>query len=163
MAELHFAAGRLDEAIDTAQQALASLGHTRNRSAWVQHVAGAIASYLLVRGDIARAASIAKECFEAARMMGLPHEVVANVERLGLIAARCGNLEAAARMLGVSQSYQAARQMPRSFGSRAVHDRLLAELHGALPADALERLLAEGAGFGDAALTEECVRIAASA
>jgi hypothetical protein len=53
--------------------------------------------------------------------------------------------------------------MPRSFGSRAVHDRLLAELHGALPADALERLLAEGAGLGDAALTEECVRIAASA
>jgi hypothetical protein len=57
----------------------------------VQHVAGAIASYLLVRGDIARAASIAKQCFEAARMMGLPHEVVANVERLGLIAARRGN------------------------------------------------------------------------
>lgn len=163
MAELHFAAGRLDEAIDTAEQALASLSRIPNRSAWVQHIAGDVASYLLVRGDIARAAVLAKERLEAARMMGLPHEVVANVERLGLIAALCGNLEAAGRMLGFSQSYHAARQMPRSLGSRAIHDRLLAELHGRLPADALERLLVEGAGVGDAALTQECVRIAASA
>ncbi|WP_158639265.1 ATP-binding protein [Elioraea rosea] len=163
MAELHFAGGRLDEAIGTAQQALASLGATPNRSVWVQHVAGAIASYLLVRGDIARAATIANERLKAARMMGLPHEVVANVERLGLVAAHSRNLEAAGRLLGFSQSYHAARQRPRSFGSRAVYDRLLAKLHRGLPADMLEQLLSEGASLGDEAISEECLRIAASA
>jgi tetratricopeptide (TPR) repeat protein len=163
MAELHFAAGRVDDAIGTAQQALASLGATPNRSAWVQHVAGAMASYLLIRGDIARAATIAKERLEAARMMGLPHEVVANVERLGLVAAHRRNFEAAGRLLGFSQSYHAAGQWPRSFGSRAVYDRLQAELHKGLPADVLEQLLVEGASLGDAALTKECFRIAASA
>jgi hypothetical protein len=32
-----------------------------------------------------------------------------------------------------------------------------------LPADVLEQLLVEGASIGDAATTEECLRIAASA
>jgi hypothetical protein len=79
------------------------------------------------------------------------------------VDAHRGNFEAAGRLLGFSHFYHATRQRPRSFGSRAVYDRLLAQLHIRLPADVLEQLLVEGASIGDAATTEECLRIAASA
>ena len=67
IAEAHFAAGRVNEAIATAQEALASLGPTRDRSAWVQHVEGALASYLLAKGNVALAHSISKGRLEVAR------------------------------------------------------------------------------------------------
>jgi hypothetical protein len=69
----------------------------------LQHIAGALASYLLAKGDVERAQTIAAERLEAARIIGLRHEVVANLERLGLIAAVAGDLAVAARVLGHSQ------------------------------------------------------------
>jgi hypothetical protein len=69
----------------------------------LQHIAGALASYLLAKGDVERAQPIAAERLEAARIMGLRHEVAANLERLGLIAAVAGDLAVAARLLGHSQ------------------------------------------------------------
>jgi tetratricopeptide (TPR) repeat protein len=149
IAESHFAAGRVNGAIETAQEALASLGPAHDRSAWVQHIAGALASYLLARGDVARAWPIAAERLGAARIMGLRHEVVANLERLGLIAAVEGDLAVAGRLLGHSQSYHLQSKTLRSFSSLAVHDRLQAELRERLSSDELERLIAEGAGLTD--------------
>ena len=149
IAESHFAAGRVNGAIETAQEALASLGPAHDRSAWVQHIAGALASYLLARGDVARARPIAAERLGAARIMGLRHEVVANLERLGLIAAVEGDLAVAGRLLGHSQSYHLQSKTLRSFSSLAVHDRLQAELRERLSSDELERLIAEGAGLTD--------------
>ena len=60
--------------------------------------------------------------------MRLPHEVAANLERLALIAALEGSLDTAGRLFGYVQSYHARRGILRSFGSQAVHDRLLAVL-----------------------------------
>ena len=74
MAELHCAEGRIAEAIAVAQEALACLGPAQARSAWVQHIAGAVASYRLVEGDIAGARPIIAERLAAARLMRLPHE-----------------------------------------------------------------------------------------
>jgi hypothetical protein len=81
--------------------------------------------------------------------MGLRHEVVANLERLGLIAAVEGDLAVAGRLLGHSQSYHLQSKTLRSFSSLAVHDRLQAELRERLSSDELERLIAEGAGLTD--------------
>jgi hypothetical protein len=149
IAEIRFASGRVDDAIEAAQEALASLGPVRDRSAWVQHVAGAVASYLLVRGDVAAAWPIAAERLVAARMMGLRHEVVANLERLGLVAASLGELAVAGRILGHGEAYRSQRRLVRSFASKAVRDRLVALLAERLPHAELERLMAEGAALSD--------------
>jgi predicted ATPase/DNA-binding winged helix-turn-helix (wHTH) protein len=149
IAETHFAAGRLNDAIETAREALASLEPAQDRSAWVQHIAGALASYLLAKGDIAQARPIAAARLEAARIMGLRHEVVDNFERLGLIAAIEGDIATAGHLLGYSQAYRSERKTLRSFSSMAVQDRLQAELHKRLSAGELQRLIEEGAQFSD--------------
>lgn len=120
MAEFHCAGGRMGEAIAVAQEALASLGPAQARFPWVQHIAGAIASYRLAQGDIAGARPIIAERLAAARLMALPHEVAANLERLALIAAVKGSLAAAARLSGYVRSCHVQRGILRSFGAQAV-------------------------------------------
>ncbi|MBI0538416.1 hypothetical protein D9599_22895 [Roseomonas sp. KE2513] len=160
MAELHCAAGRMGEAVAVAQEALASLGPVQARSAWVQHIAGAVASYRLAEDDIIGARPIIAERLTAARLMRLPHEVTANLERLALIAAREGNLGTAGRLFGYVESCHAQRGILRSFGSQAVHDRLLAVLHRRLAPEELERLATTGAILGEEAMVMEAFPIA---
>jgi len=160
MAELHCAAGRMGEAIAVAQEALAALGPVQARSAWVQHIAGAVASYRLAEGDIARARPIIAERLTAARLMGLPHEVAANLERLALIAACEGSLATAGRLFGYVQFCHAQRGILRSFGSRAVHDRLLAVLRQRLTPDELERMVTHGASLDEEEMVAEAFAIA---
>ncbi|WP_338664096.1 winged helix-turn-helix domain-containing protein [Pararoseomonas sp. SCSIO 73927] len=155
IAELHCAAGRMEEAIAVAQSAPASLGPAQARSAWVQHIAGAVASYLLVVGDIARARPIVAERLAAARIMRLPHEVAANLERLALIAAVEGDLTTAGRLYGHVRSGHARSGTVRSIGSQAVHDRLLAVLRARLSPEAIERLAAQGAALGEEEMMAE--------
>jgi predicted ATPase len=145
IAETQFAAGRIIDAINTAQEALASMGPSRDRSEWVLHIEGCLASYLLVKGDVARARPIVAGRLEATRMMGLRQEVIADLERLGLIASMEGDLVLAGRLLGYTQSNQSKRRTWRSFSSLAVRDRLQAELRKRLTAGDLKRLTAEGA------------------
>jgi predicted ATPase len=161
MAELHCSVGRMEEAIEVAQEALASLEPVQARSAWVQHIAGAVASYRLAEGDIARARPIIVERLTAARLMGLPHEVAANLERLALIAALEGSLDTAARLFGYVESRHAQRGVLRSFGSQVVHDRLLAALRQRTsPAVELERLTAHGASLDEEEMVAEAFAIA---
>src|SRR5262249_12011527 len=149
IAEIQFATGRVNDAIETAQEALASMGSGWDRSAWVLHIERALASYLLVEGEVARARQIALGRLDAARMMGVRQEVIANIERLGLIAAIDGGLALAGRLLGYSQCDQSQRKILRSFSSLAIHNRLQAELNERLPSGELERLIAEGAQLTD--------------
>jgi predicted ATPase/DNA-binding winged helix-turn-helix (wHTH) protein len=160
IAELHFAAGRAGDAVAVAQEALASLGPVRGRSAWVQHIGGAVASYLLAEGDIARARPIVAERLTAARIMGLRHEVTTNLESLGLIAAAEGSLATAGRLFGYVRSCHAERGTVRSVGSQAVHDRLLAVLRQGLVPGELERLAAQGASLGEEEVVAEAFAVA---
>jgi predicted ATPase/DNA-binding winged helix-turn-helix (wHTH) protein len=157
MAELHCAGGRMGDAIAVAEEALASLGPETTRFPWVQHIAGAVASYRLAEGDIAGARPIISERLAAARLMGLPHEVAANLERAALIAAVEGDLATAGRLFGYVQSCHARRGILRSFGAQAVHDRLLAVLGQRLAKEELERLAAIGAGSGEDAMVAEAL------
>ncbi len=161
IAELHCAAGRMGEAIAAAQEALASLGPGQARFPWVQHIAGAVASYRLAEGDVAGARPIVAERLAAARLMALPHEITANLERLALIAAAEGSLATAARLFGYLQSCHEERGVLRSFGSQAVHDRLLAMLRQRLGPEELERLTACGACLGEEEIVAEALSIAA--
>jgi predicted ATPase/DNA-binding winged helix-turn-helix (wHTH) protein len=155
IAELHCGTGCIKKAIAVAQEALASLGAVRARSAWVQHIGGAIASYRLVEGDIERARPIVVERLPVARIMRLPHEVAANLERSALIAAIQGSFVAAGRLFGYVQSRHAQMGTVRSIGSQAVHDRLLAMLRQGLDAEQLERLVAQGAGLEEEEIVSE--------
>ncbi|BDG74299.1 ATP-binding protein [Roseomonas fluvialis] len=160
MAELHCAEGRIAEATRVAQDALDSLGPAQARSAWVQHVSGAIASYRLVEGDIAGARPIIAERLTAARLMRLPHEVLANVERLALIAALEGNPEAAALLLGYVQSCLAQSSVLRSFGSQAVHERLTAVLRESHRSQVeLDRQIARGARLDEDEIVAQALLI----
>ncbi|NKC31109.1 ATP-binding protein [Falsiroseomonas selenitidurans] len=160
IAELHCAAGQMGEAIAVAQEAVASLEPVQARSAWVQHIAGAVASYQLAEGDIARARPIIAERLVAARLMQLPHEVAANLERLALIAALEGSLATAGRLLGYVQSHHARRGILRSFGSQAVHDRLLAVLLRRWSPGELEQMVARGADMDEEEIVAEAFTIA---
>ncbi|NKE47168.1 helix-turn-helix transcriptional regulator [Roseomonas frigidaquae] len=159
IAELHCASGRMGEAIAVAQAALAALGPAQARSAWVQHIGGAVASYLLAQGDIAQARPIVADRLAVARMMGLPHEVAANLERAALIAAMEGRLDGAGRLYGHVQLCHAQRGILRSFGSQAVHDRLHGLLQQRLAPAELERLSAHGASLGEEEMVAEAFGI----
>ncbi|MGX9964444.1 ATP-binding protein [Roseomonas sp. F4] len=159
IAELHCAAGRMGEAIAVAQAALASLGPAQARSAWVQHIGGAEASYRLAQGDIAQARPIVAERLAVAGMMGLPHEVAANLERAALIAAMEGRLDSAGRLYGHVQLGHEHRGILRSFGSQAVHDRLHDLLRQRLAPAELERLAAQGASLGEEEMVAEAMGI----
>lgn len=161
MAELHCAAGRMEEAIAVAEEALASLGPVQARSAWMQHIAGAVASYRLAKGDVARARPMIAERLTAARLMRIPHEVTANLEKLALIAAGEGSFDTAGRLFGYVQSYHAKSGILRSFGSQAIHDRLLTQLRERLTPDDLERRAAQGGSLDEEEMVAEALTIAA--
>jgi predicted ATPase/DNA-binding winged helix-turn-helix (wHTH) protein len=160
IAELHCAAGEMGKAIAVAQEAVASLKPVQARSAWVQHIAGAVASYQLAEGDTAGARPLVAERLVAARLMRLPHEVAANLERLALIAALEGSLDTAGRLFGYVQSHHARRGILRSFGSQAVHDRLLAVLRQRWSEGELEQMEARGADLDEEEIVAEAFAIA---
>ncbi|ONG53549.1 hypothetical protein BKE38_11685, partial [Pseudoroseomonas deserti] len=149
LAELEFLAGDIDQAAALVEQALSVLGPARSRSAWVQHLHGALASYSLMRGDVDGARRLSADRLYATRIMGMPREVAANLERAGLLAAREGKPRLGARLMGFAEARQDQAGHQRSPSSQAVHDRLLAEVSAALaPAD-LSALRAEGAGLSE--------------
>lgn len=159
IAELHCAAGQMGEAIAVAQEAVASLEPVQARSAWVQHIAGAVASYQLAEGDTAGARQLIAERLVAARLMRLPHEVAANLERLALIAALEGSLATAGRLFGYVESHHARRGILRSFGSQAVHDRLLTVLRQRWSPGELEQMVARGAELDEEEIVAEAFAI----
>jgi predicted ATPase/DNA-binding winged helix-turn-helix (wHTH) protein len=161
MAELHCAEGRIAVAISVAQEALACLGPSQARSAWVQHIAGSIASYRLAEGNVEAARPIIVERLTAARLMGLAHEILANIERLALIAALEGRHESAARLLGYVEAALTQSSVVRSFGSKTVHDRLVTVLRGSSrPQAELDRLAARGAALDEDAIMAEAMAVA---
>ena len=146
VAELEFASGRIDAAMAAAIEALATLGDSRDRSAWVQHISGAVASYLLARNQTADALPLALARLQAARVMGMPFEVTRNLERLGLIAARQEKWPLAARLFAFGSAYHAQLRVLRPFSSGFVYEQLRAELNRGLTPDELAGYAAQAGG-----------------
>ncbi|WP_426955595.1 ATP-binding protein [Muricoccus radiodurans] len=149
LAELAFSSGRVGEALTIVERALEELGPGRIRSAWVQHLHGAMATYSLMQDDLPRARRIATDRLYATRIMGMPAEVTANLERFGLLAAREGKPDIAARLMGFGEVRQQQGGTLRGLSAQAVHDKLRQEVSAALPPDALRTLITEGAGYSE--------------
>jgi predicted ATPase/DNA-binding winged helix-turn-helix (wHTH) protein len=147
MAEIRFAMGGVDRAIEAARDALASLDGVRNGSGWAQPITGALASYLIARGDIGNARPLVTARLHSARAMGLHHETVRGLERLGLIAALEGDIAFAALSLGHSAGYHESTSLLRSFSAQHMHERLSDLVGRALAPGDIARLTAEGAGL----------------
>ena len=145
IAETRFAVDDVDRAIEVARDGLESLGGARDRSWWAQPAAGALASYLLVRNATAEARPLMAEQLHAARAMGLQHELVAGLERLGLVAAGLGDFAFAALSLGHGDAHHAATKLLRGFGSDAVHRKLAHAVACGIAGGEAERLAREGA------------------
>lgn len=145
IAEIRFAKGCVDHAIEAARGALASINEMDDKSGWAQPITGALASYLIARGDIEHARPLVVARLRSANAMGLRHETVRGLERLGLIAGCEGNFALAALSLGHSEAYHAATSLLRSFSAQHIHERLSDLVRRRLAAGELAQLTAEGA------------------
>jgi predicted ATPase/class 3 adenylate cyclase len=141
-AELEFAAGAVDEAIDQVRKMLA--GNHYNRRQLTLGL-GNLTSYLLAAGRSAEAKTTALEGLREARALVWQAAVVRVVEHLALVATLDANAEAAARLLGYCVAFYSAGTASREFTELSTYDRLTAYLAQQLAKEQVERLMSEGA------------------
>jgi predicted ATPase/DNA-binding winged helix-turn-helix (wHTH) protein len=144
MAELLFQDGDVPAALRYAMTAEAE-ARSCNAVATLTLILCNLAGYRLHGDDVPGAAAAAAEALGLSRAIGQDYLAVMCLEHLALVLALRGAFEPAATVLGfVDAHYRTAGQTRESL-EQAGHDRLVARLAAALPADRLDRLLAEGA------------------
>jgi len=111
-AELEFAAGAVDTAIEQIR-AMIDSGHHNLRLLALGY--GNLASYLLAAGRVGEAKLAALAGLREARALGWRAAVVRIVEHLSLVAILSGETEAAARLLGYGVAFYATGTASREF------------------------------------------------
>ena len=105
-----------------------------------------LAATRLVRGKIDAAEATARTAVEIGRFDG-PWDSLGPIQHLATVAALRGLPHTAARLLGFVNAKMSERQRTRSHFHCAGHDILVASLRKQLSADAIEKLVAEGAAL----------------
>jgi hypothetical protein len=144
MAELLFLDGDVPAALRYAMAAEAE-ARSCNAVATLTLILCNLAGYRLHSGDGDAAAAAASEALGLSRAIGQDYLAVMCLEHLALVLALRGAFEPAATVLGFVDAHYRAAGQTREWLEQAGHDRLVARLAAALPADRLERLLDEGA------------------
>ncbi len=144
-AELAFAEGSTDEAIDITN-AMLSGGKCNRR----QKVLGLtnLAAYLLAADRIEDARLIARNTLHEAIALDWRAAIVRLVEHLALVAVLTDQTANAARMLGYSVAFYETGAASREYTELATYHRLFALVSSAVPQHGLQRLMAEGAEWG---------------
>ena len=155
-AELEFAAGAVDTAIDQIR-AMIDSGHHNPRLLALGY--GNLTSYLLAAGRVGEAKLAALAGLREARALGWRAAVVRIVEHLSLVAILSGETEAAARLLGYGVAFYATGTASREFTELASYDRVVAELEHRLPQDRVTALMAEGAALSEDQAAEMAMRV----
>ena len=155
-AELEFAAGAVETAIDQIR-AMIDSGHHNPRLLALGY--GNLASYLLAAGRVGEAKLAALAGLREARALGWRAAVVRIVEHLSLVAILSGETEAAARLLGYGVAFYATGTASREFTELASYDRVVAELEHRLPQDRVTALMAEGAALSEDQAAEMAMRV----
>ncbi len=155
-AELEFAAGAVDTAIEQIR-AMIDSGHHNLRLLALGY--GNLASYLLAAGRVGEAKLAALAGLREARALGWRAAVVRIVEHLSLVAILSGETEAAARLLGYGVAFYATGTASREFTELASYDRVVAELEHRLPQDRVTALMAEGAALSEDQAAEMAMRV----
>jgi hypothetical protein len=105
-----------------------------------------LAATRLVRGKIDAAEATARTAVEICRIDG-PVDTFGPIQHLATVAALRGRPHTAARLLGFINAKMSELQRIRTHFHCAGHDILVASLHKQLSADAIEKLVAEGAAL----------------
>ncbi|GGF28288.1 transcriptional regulator [Aliidongia dinghuensis] len=147
MAENEFLGGAVDRAISRGREALALMRST-NRSTHREWALANLAAYLVARGDLGEARTLAEEALgEAQKSGGLIVRLC--LQHWALIGAREGRYEAAARLLGfVDHGYREAGER-REPTEELIHDALQRALAAAVPPTRLDAWAAEGAQWSE--------------
>jgi predicted ATPase len=100
----------------------------------------------LLAGNIDESVRLARESYGSVQRAGRAYELL---DSCALLALKRGRKEDAARIMGrsIARFQQVAGK--RQFVEQQIHDGVLADLQRALPAESLERLLAQGAALDD--------------
>jgi hypothetical protein len=144
MAELLFLDGDVPAALRYAIAAEAE-ARSCNAVATLTLILCNLAGYRLHNYDVAEAAAAAAEALGLSRAIGQDYLAVMCLEHLALVLALRGAFEPAATVLGFVDAHYRSAGQTREWLEQAGHDRLVAKLVGALPAERLERLLTDGA------------------
>jgi predicted ATPase/DNA-binding winged helix-turn-helix (wHTH) protein len=151
MAELLFMGGDVAAALRYAMAAEAE-ARACNAVATLALILCNLAGYRLHGDDVDGAFEAAAEALGLSRAIGQEYLAVMCLEHLALVQALRGAAEPAAIVLGfVDEHYRDAGQT-REWLEQDGHDRLVAKLAAALPAAERERLMIEGAAYGNDAV-----------
>jgi predicted ATPase len=148
-AELEFARGDIERAIELALQARESFRRLGNRDE-AALMGSNLAAYSLAAGRVDAASAYAREALEELRGHMQPFGLVVALEHLAVIAGLSGDLERATNLLGFTEARLLALDLARQPTERLGYERLRTALTAQFTADELARRLAAGA-----ALTEQ--------
>jgi tetratricopeptide (TPR) repeat protein len=152
LAEVEFLLGATDRAIELQRQAVAGLrqGNTIYIQGWGMVN---LASYLIARGDLAEARSVATEALSVVRDLG-GFVVRKCLEKWALLAAHEGRPREAAQLIGFVDAQLAASGEVREPAEQQVYERLQPLLDAALSKDEIEDRAVEGARWTEAEAVE---------
>jgi len=118
-----------------------------------------LAATRLVRGKIDAAEATARTAVEIARF-DEPRDTLGPIQHLATVAALRGRPHTAARLLGFVNAKMSELQRIRTHFHSAGHDILVASLRKQLSADAIEKLVAEGAALDLDRAVDEALNLA---
>jgi len=145
--DIVLACGNVAEAVRLGREHVAAL--RRGSRAHMLECAGSfgnLATALTCAGELAEAQRVA---VQALPLLQRRNWTYIYLDPFALLALKLGRAEAAARALGRSRAVIGATSDARDINERRAHDEALADLQRRFPADALERLFAEGAALSD--------------
>ncbi|MBX3637856.1 MAG: adenylate/guanylate cyclase domain-containing protein [Rubrivivax sp.] len=140
------AAGRFEEAVERGRELVTTI--RRTPFAGLPGTAlGNLSAALTELGELDEALQTARESVAINAPSGTAWYWL---DPIALLACKRGRWPAAARALGRAEAANAWRDGRREPNEQRARDQALAMLTAALPADELQRLMAEGAALGDA-------------
>jgi tetratricopeptide (TPR) repeat protein len=157
LANVNWALGDLDAAAASLRelQALARSSRVSTRRL-LGFALMNLAGVLVEKGAVDEALSLQREGLPLVKESG---SAWLFADHVALRAARAGKLQSAGRLAGYADSVHAANGAARQFIEARTRDRLAAVLREKLPADEVDRLLAEGARMSE----DEACRLALEA
>jgi predicted ATPase/DNA-binding winged helix-turn-helix (wHTH) protein len=147
LAEVEFNLGEVDQAVERGRETVRRLRQADARADLGWALAN-LASYLLVQGDIADARQIAHEALLLVREEG-GFIVRVCLQQWALLGALDGKHAQAARLLGFVEAGFSAAGESLQPTERQIHERLLAHLSDALPAERIRTEIEAGARWSE--------------
>ena len=145
-AEMLFGVGDVRGAIAAGREGLA-IKREIGSSVAIMAAAGNLSEYLIANGDLAEAWMMAREALEIALQTDRRMVAAVTMQRLAQIAARQGDAEPAARLIGYIDSVYAQQRHPREPTEQRGYERTMTILKAAYAPARLAALLAEGAAL----------------